>query len=53
MDEFLKLILYPLFMIAQIWVESVDQKIWQKYTFWYVLFLVLIVVLAIYLTVSY
>lgn len=51
MDEFLKLILYPLYVIAQIWIEIIDKKIWQKYTFWYVLFLILIVGFAIYLII--
>lgn len=49
MDDFLKLILFPLYAIAQIWVESVDGKIWQKYIFWYILFLILVVGLVIYL----
>ncbi|STZ64008.1 Uncharacterised protein [Moraxella lacunata] len=52
MDEFLKLIWYPLSMIAQIWVEIADEKIWRKYTFWYVLFLIVIVGLAIYFIVN-
>lgn len=51
MEEFLKIILYPLYMIAEFWLAIIDKRTWQKYKFWYILFVVMIVVLVIYFTI--
>lgn len=52
MHEFLKIILHPLYMLTEIWIQIVDGKTWQKYKVWYLVFVPMIVVLMPYFIIS-
>lgn len=49
MEDLLKLIVYPLYIIADFWVTLVNGNTWRKYAFYYFLILIFIIVTTIYL----